>query len=48
MAEKLEKNQILPRGSSEHFTKFTQSCKTYHFKVPKIDFKKFFWMNKVS
>jgi hypothetical protein len=24
MAEKFEKNQVLPRGSSEHFNKFTQ------------------------
>jgi hypothetical protein len=33
MAEKFEKNQVLPGGSSEHFNKFTQSCKTYHFIV---------------
>ena len=40
MAEKFEKNQVLPRGSSEHFNKFTQSCKTYHFIVKSI-FKNF-------
>ncbi len=28
---KIWKNQVLPRGSCEHFTKFTQSWKTYHF-----------------
>jgi hypothetical protein len=33
MTEKFEKNQVLPRGSSAHFNKFTQSCKTYHFIV---------------
>ena len=27
----LKKSQVLPRGSCEHFTKFTQSWKTYHF-----------------
>jgi hypothetical protein len=40
MAEKFEKNQVLPRGSSEHFNKFTQSCKAYHLIVKSI-FKNF-------
>jgi hypothetical protein len=36
----LKKNQVLPRGSSDYFNKFTQSCKTYHFIVKSI-FKNF-------
>ncbi len=32
----LTKNQVLPRGSSDHFIIFTQSRKTYHFLVKSI------------